>query len=107
MDEIAVLGAPPIVETPEAQDWITNFASEDQAAVSNFLVMASDKLQYKLEKKYDDQMKIAVIDSDQLWQQLDQPGFVDSIHPDSNTSSALAELFGEEISATLESYAFV
>ena len=107
VDEIAVLGAPPIVETPEAQEWITNFASEDQAAVSNFLVMASDKLQYKLEKKYDDQMKIAVIDSDQLWQQLDQPGFVDSIHPDSNTSSALAELFGEEISATLETYAFV
>ncbi|MBL6803030.1 MAG: hypothetical protein ISQ52_08040 [Synechococcus sp. BS307-5m-G38] len=50
VDEIAVLGAPPVVESPEAQDWITDFSNKYQSRASNFLSLASSKLQRKLEK---------------------------------------------------------
>ena len=106
VDEIAVLGAPPIVETPEAQDWITDFAKKYQARASNFLDLVSRKVQQKLEKKYDANPNIAVIDLGDLWQKLVQPNFVDPIHPSSDTSSDLAELFSQEISEVLDSYGF-
>lgn len=106
VDEIAVLGAPPIVETPDAQDWITDFPNKHQARASNFLSLASRKLQRKLEKKYDAIETIAVIDSVDLWQQLEQPGFVDTIHPSSNTSAELAKLFSQDVSELFDSYGF-
>ena len=106
VDEIAVLGAPPIVETPDAQDWITDFPNKHQARASNFLSLASNKLQRKLEKKYDAIEAIAVINSVDLWQQLEQPDFVDTIHPSSNTSSELAKLLNQEIPELFDSYGF-
>ena len=106
VDEIAVFGAPPIVETPEAQDWITDFSNKHQARASNFLSLASRKLQRKLENKYDDSQTIAVIDSVDLWQQLEQPGFVDTIHPSSNTSSDLAKLFSQNVPELFDSFGF-
>ena len=106
VDEIAVLGAPPVVESPEAQDWITDFSNKYQARASNFLSLASSKLQRKLEKKYDANLKIGVIDSADLWQQLEQPEFVDAIHPNSNTSSDLAKLFGQNVPELFDSYGF-
>ena len=50
IDEIAVLGAPPVMESPELQDWITDFSNKYQSQASNFLSLASSKLQRKLEK---------------------------------------------------------
>ena len=73
VDEIAVFGAPPIVETHSRHiDWITDFSNKHQSRASNFLSLASHKLQRKLEKKYNDSQTIAVIDSVDLWQQCQQ-----------------------------------
>ena len=37
-----------------------------------------------------------MIDAATLWDQIDSPGFIDEVHPDSSTSDQLAALIVEE-----------
>ena len=105
-DEIAVLGSPPIMETPEAQDWLTNFATEDQSKASNVIDLIGKKLIRKLENKTENLDNVAIMNGTLLWNQLDSPSFVDSIHPDAATSSALAKLFVHEADSAFTSFSF-
>ena len=105
-DEIAVLGSPPIMETPEAQDWLTNFAAEDQSKASNVIDLIGKKLIHKLENKTENLDNVAIMNGTLLWNQLDAPSFVDTIHPDAATSSELAKLFVREADNTFTSFSF-
>ena len=105
-DEIAVLGAPPIMETPEAQDWLTNFATDDQSKASNVIDLIGKKLIRKLEKKTENLDNVEIINGTLLWNQLDAPSFVDTIHPDAATSSELAKLFLHEADNVFISFSF-
>ena len=105
-DEIAVLGSPPIMETPEAQDWLTNFATEDQSKASNVIDLIGKKLIRKLENKTENMDNVSIMNGTLLWNQLDSPSFVDTIHPDAATSSALAKLFVQEADSAFTSFSF-
>ena len=105
-DEIAMLGAPPIMETPEAQDWLTNFAIEDRNKASNTIDLIGKKLIHKLEKKTEKLSDVTVINGTSLWNQLEESSFVDTIHPDAATASELAKLFVHEADSAFNSFSF-
>ena len=60
----------------------------------------------KLEKKYKDIGNVVVIDGAEIWNQLNSPSFVDSVHPDAKTSSEAAKIFFEDANAQLASFGF-
>jgi len=105
-DEIALAGAPPIMETPEANDWLTNFSSDDQQSAAEIITLIGKKVMVKLEKKYKDIDNVVVIDGAEIWNQLNSPSFVDSVHPDAKTSSEAAKIFFEDATAQLASFGF-
>ncbi len=105
-DEIAFGVGQIFTETPEAQDWLTNFSSEDQRKALGVINIVGKRLRKKMVKKYRDIDHVAVIDAAEVWSQLDSPSFVDKFHPDAKTSSEFAKIFVNEASDQLTSFGF-
>ena len=106
VDEIAVAGAPPIMETPEAQDWLTNFAIKDQIKVSNVIDLIGKKITRRLQNKFQNNSLVVINDGYEVWNQLDSPSFVDNIHPDAETASEISKIFVSEMTEQLNTFGF-
>ena len=105
-DEIALIGSLPVAETPEAIRWASSFPEDQQSKALSFLDLVGRTLQQRLESYFQADASISVVDGRYLWDQLDQPVFVDSVHPTSDVSRELAVLFVDEVSESLTSFGF-
>lgn len=105
-DEIAIAGPPPLDNTPETQDWLTNFSTDDQDKALHVINLIGQKLTHKLEKKYQDYDNIAMINGEDARDQLTEISFVDDFHPDTKTSAELATIIVEDATAQLATFGF-
>ena len=106
VDEIAVLGALPLMETPEGKDWLTNFENKDQVDVASIIHKIGYKMMKKLNNKTEGFSDIVVVDGNNIWNQVTNKGFVDDVHPNAETSSKLAALFVNDASENLSTFGF-
>ena len=102
VDEIVVAGAPPVSETPEAIEWSLSFNKR----IRNQALDILDRANKKVNKYFMDEDNILVVDGSEGWQKLENPSFVDTIHPDTKTSQALAEIVAPEASDALVTFGF-
>lgn len=106
VDEIVVAGAPPVSETPEAIEWSLSFNKRIRNQALDILDRAKNKVHKKVNKYFMDEDNILVVDGSEGWQKLENPSFVDTIHPDTKTSQALAEIVAPEASDALVTFGF-
>ena len=106
VDEIVITGAPPVTETPEARDWSLSFDKEIRNRALDIIDRARNKVHKKVNKYFADEANVFVVDGSEAWQKLENPSFVDTIHPDTKTSQALAEIIAPEASEALVTFGF-
>ena len=107
VDEIVITGSVPITETPEVQQWALGFKkSRIRNRSLNILDRASEIINRRLNKSFFDNPNVIAINGSAIWDQIDQPSFVDTIHPDTATSQEIAELIVAEASSNLNSFGF-
>ena len=107
VDEIAVAGMSPIMETPDGQDWLSNFKRKNrQRKASDLISFIGNKITKKLQNKFIDNPSVHVNDGYEVWGQLQSPSFVDGLHPDTDTASEIAKIFVSEMKDNLESFGF-
>ena len=96
LDEVLLIGTLPVSATPlarERSEQLTNAEPSDFLELLDQIGAAQIK---RLERVYRRNDQVAVIDAAILWDQIDSPGFIDEVHPDSATSGQLAALIVEE-----------
>lgn len=106
-DEIVITGSLPITETPEVKQWALGFKKMRTRNRSlEILERASDIIDRKLNKKFGNTTNIAIINGSKIRDQIVQPSFVDTIHPDTETSQEIAELIVADASRSLSTFGF-
>ena len=106
-DEIVIAGTLPITETPEVKQWALGFKKMRTRNRSlQILERASDIIDRKLNKKFGNTTNIAIINGSKIRDQIEQPSFVDTIHPDTATSQEIAELIVADASRSLSTFGF-
>ena len=106
VDEIVITGAPPVTETPEATDWSLSFDKKIRKRALDIIDRARNKVHKKVNKYFADENNVFVVDGSEAWKKLENPSFVDTIHPDTKTSQTLAEIIAPEASDALVTFGF-
>ena len=106
VDEVVVTGAFPLTATPEIQSLADAF---DSATFDRLLAIVDGigaKVQRKLERHFASNDSVAVLNLKAAWDRLEAPGFVDAVHPSSETSRQLADLIVPDLVQQLNSFGF-
>ena len=107
VDEVVVTGALPIMDTPEAQEWSLLFTGNRTKKRSlGIIERAGNTIDRRLNKVFKNGSTVSVINGIEIWNSLDQPSFVDTIHPDTGTSQEIAELIVADASRSLSTLGF-
>ena len=107
VDEVVVTGALPITETPEAQGWSLLFTgNRTKKRALGIIERAGNIIDRRLNKVFKNDSTVSVINGTEIWNSLDQPSFVDTIHPDTATSQEIAELIVADASRSLSTCGF-
>lgn len=107
VDDVVVFASFPISATPKARRRAAKLDGVDEQPFLDLLDGISRDLIRRLGKAFQDNESIAVLDGQSLWNQLEDPKFLDDVHPTSSTSLELAELAVPVIQDKLESFGFV
>ena len=100
-------GALLITETPEAQGWSLLFTSNrTKKRALGIIKRAGNIIGRRLNKVFKNDSTVSVINGTEIWNSLDQPSFVDTIHPDTATSQEIAELIVADASRSLSTFGF-
>ena len=96
LDEVMLIGTLPISATPLARERSEQLAKAEPSDFLELLDQIGAAQTKRLERVYRRNDQVAVIDAAILWDQIDSPGFIDEVHPDSATSGQLASLIVEQ-----------
>lgn len=96
LDEVLLIGTLPVSATPLARERSEQLANAEPSDFLELLDQIGAAQRKRLERVYGRNDQVAVIDAATLWDQIDSPGFIDEVHPDSSTSDQLAALIVEE-----------
>ena len=96
LDEVMLIGTLPISATPLARERSEQLAKAEPSDFLELLDQIGAAQTKRLERVYRRNDQVAVIDAAILWDQIDSPGFIDEVHPDSATSGQLAALIVEQ-----------
>ena len=106
VDEVVVAGAFPVSATPEVQAMAEELDSATFDRLIEILDGIGAKVQRKLERHFADDGSVAVLNLQVAWDRVDDPSFVDAVHPSSDTSRQWAELIVPDLMQQLNSFGF-
>ena len=106
LDEVAVLGALLLTSTPLV---VSKSEQLDSRSANNLKAMVngvSRCVMRMLAREYRRQDSVAVIDAKPLRSKIVNPELIDPVHPSSQASGELSELFVSKVSARLPGFGF-
>ena len=106
VDDVVVTGAFPLTATPEVQSLADAFDSATFDRLVAIVDGIGAKVQRKLERHFASNDSVAVLNLKAAWDRLEAPGFVDAVHPSSETSRQLADLIVPDLVQQLNSFGF-
>lgn len=106
VDEIAVVGAFPLIDTPLLQEQLSELEPPDAERLASVVNGIGRSVQRRLERHFSDSSSVVVLDLQRQWNRLAAPSFIDAVHPSSATTAELAPLIVEELHATLDGFGF-
>jgi len=106
VDDVVVTGAFPLTATPEVQSLADAFDSATFERLVAIVDGIGAKVQRKLERHFASNDSVAVLNLKAAWDRLEAPGFVDAVHPSSETSRQLANLIVPDLVQQLNSFGF-
>ena len=106
VDEVVVAGAFPVSATPEVQAMAEELDSATFDRLIEILDGIGAKVQRKLERRFAADESVVVLNLKAAWDRVDDPLFIDAVHPSSDTSRQWAELMVPDLMQQLNSFGF-
>jgi len=101
-----VAGAFPVSATPEVQAMAEELDSATFDRLIEILDGIGAKVQRKLERHFAADESVVVLNLKAAWDRVDDPSFIDAVHPSSDTSRQWAELMVPDLMQQLNSFGF-
>lgn len=92
VDETVIVGLSPLSVTPYVQDQAEEFAEFERDALIGLVDGIAARVNQGLEKRFGSDNKVLVLDGFKVWNGVNNPTFLDDVHPTSKTSQSLAEV---------------
>ena len=106
VDEVVLVGAYPLTATPLVQDLVDDLDPRSADRLLTLVEGIGRKVQKRLERRYDLNSSVFVIDLQQGWDAIPEPSFVDEVHPSSVASAQLASVVLDAVKGELSSFGF-